>query len=69
MNHFLPSADGATHVKIVVVALVCAIMIVVAGIAAHLTVDGGVAMHANSPVLKAAKPVSYTNNKDIGVAR
>ena len=45
MNHFLPSADGATHVKIVVVALVCAIMIVVAGIAAHLTVDGGVAMH------------------------
>ena len=61
VNHSLPSADRNTHVKIVVVALVGATLVVLAGIAAHLSGDRELArLQAHGPVLKANKPVSLT---------
>lgn len=40
MNHSIITADRNTHVKMVVVALVAAIMVVTVGIAAHLRSTG-----------------------------
>ena len=61
MSHSLLTANRTTHVKIVVVALVGAIMVVVAGIAAHVSANSEIArLQAHGPVLKAGKPVSYT---------
>jgi hypothetical protein len=40
MNHSIITADRNTHVKMVVVALVAAIMVVTVGIAAHLRSSG-----------------------------
>jgi hypothetical protein len=40
MNHSIVTADRNTHVKMVVVALVAAIMVVTVGIAAHLRTSG-----------------------------
>lgn len=59
MNHSIYSADRATHVKIVVLALIVG---VVAGlsIAAHLNSDGGYAQAAR--VLKAGAPVTMTSS-------
>jgi hypothetical protein len=61
MSHSLVSASSHTHVKIVVVALVAAILLVLGGITAHVNANrdmAGVQTHA--PVVKAAKPVTYT---------
>ncbi|HYS48876.1 MAG TPA: hypothetical protein VEM36_08900 [Xanthobacteraceae bacterium] len=61
MSHSLLTADRRTHVKIVVVALVGAILVVATGIAAHVSSSGEVArLQADGPVLKAGKPVTYT---------
>ena len=61
MSHSLLSASPRTHVKIVIVALVGAILVVIAGIAAHVSASGElVRLQAHGPVLKAGKPVSYT---------
>jgi hypothetical protein len=61
MSYSLLNASAHTHLKIVVVALVGAILIVLSGITAHVNASrdiAGVQVHA--PVVKAAKPVSYT---------
>jgi hypothetical protein len=61
MSHSLLQASPRTHVKIVVVALVGAILVVVAGIAAHVSANRDIArLQAHAPVLKAAKPVTYS---------
>ena len=60
MSHSLPSARSQTHVKIVVVALVGAILIVLGGIAAHVNMNRDMArLQVHAPVIKAAKPVNY----------
>jgi hypothetical protein len=65
MSHSLLTADRGTHVKIVVVALVGAILVVAAGIAAHVSASGElVRLQAHGPVLKAGKPVTYTGQGD-----
>ncbi len=63
MNHSLLSADRGTHVKIVVVALIGALVVVIAGISAHVSDAGNLtaAIKANSPVVKAGKPAVYSN--------
>jgi hypothetical protein len=58
MNHSFHSADRATHLKIVVVALVAGIAVAAFGIAARTKVDYSQTAH----VVKAGKPVVLTSS-------
>jgi len=60
MNHSIYSADRATHMKIVVVALVAGIAVAGLGISARLTADNGYSQTAR--VIKAGKPVAITSS-------
>ena len=67
-NSSLMSADGATHLKIVVVSLVAAIVVVCVGIAARPDVPNGASagslrIEASGPVIKAGKPVVWTSRE------
>jgi hypothetical protein len=62
MSHSLLSASPRTHVKIVIVALVGAILVVIAGIAAHVSASHDIArLQAHAPVIKASTLPSYTD--------
>lgn len=58
MNHSIHSADRATHLKIVVLALVAGISVAGFGLAARSNVDYSQSAH----VLKAGKPVAVTSS-------
>jgi hypothetical protein len=58
MNHSIHSADRATHLKIVVVALVAGILVASFGIAARTSSDYSQTAH----VVKAGKPVAVTSS-------
>ena len=58
MNHSFHSADRATHLKIVVVALVAGIAVAAFGITARSSVDYSQTAH----VMKAGKPVVVTSS-------
>jgi len=58
MNHSIHSADRATHLKIVVVALVAGIAVAGFGIAARSNIDDSQTAH----VIKAGKPVVVTSS-------
>jgi hypothetical protein len=58
MNHSIHSADRATHLKIVVVALVAGIAVAAFGITARSNVDYSQTAH----VIKAGKPVVVTSS-------
>jgi hypothetical protein len=58
MNHSIHSADRATHLKIVVIALVAGIVVAGLGISARTNTDYAQAAH----VIKAGKPVAVTNS-------
>jgi hypothetical protein len=60
MNHSIHSADRATHLKIVVVALVAGIAVTAFGIAARSTVDNS---QTAARVIKAGKPVVITSSE------
>jgi hypothetical protein len=68
-NHSLLGADGATHLKIVAVALVAGIVVIMTGIAARPSLtDEAVAsansndrLHASGPIIRAGKPVVWTS--------
>ena len=64
MNHSFHSADRATHLKIVAVALVAGIAVAAFGIAARSNVDYSQTAH----VIKAGKPVVVTSS-DTSVVR
>jgi hypothetical protein len=66
MNHSIHSADRATHLKIVVVALVAGISVAAFGIAARTNVD--YSQTATAHVIKAGKPVVVTSS-DTSVVR
>ena len=72
-NSSLRSADGATHVKIVAVALVAGMMVIGIGVAARSNLDLSTAVTANSrleakgPVIKAGKPTAFTGGEVIVV--
>jgi hypothetical protein len=58
MNHSMYSADRGTHLKIVVVGLLCALLVAVVGISAHIgDVDLGTA-----PLVKAGQPTTMSGN-------
>jgi hypothetical protein len=58
MNHSIQSADRATHLKIVVVALIAGIAVAGFGISARTTADYSQTAH----VIKAGKPVVVTSS-------
>jgi hypothetical protein len=58
MNHSIHSADRATHIKIVVMALVAGIAVAGFGIAARSTADYSQTAH----MIKAGKPVVVTSS-------
>ena len=56
MNHSMYSADRGTHLKILVVALVCATVVAAVGIFAHVSdVDLGTV-----PLVRAGQPTAVT---------
>ncbi len=61
MNHSIYSADRATHLKVVVVALVAGIAVAGFGITARSLSDDGYAQTAR--VLKAGKAVAVTSSE------
>jgi len=65
MNHSLHSADRATHLKIVVVALIGATMVAGIGVAARMsgptTGDGVQRIEASAPV-KAGGPITVSSS-------
>jgi hypothetical protein len=64
MNHSIQSADRATHIKIVFVALVAGFAVASFGIAARSNVDDSQTAH----VVKAGKPVVLTSS-DVSMVR
>jgi hypothetical protein len=66
MSHSIYGADRKTHLKIVVVSLVCATLVAAVGIAAR--VDHATSAHATAtgktrpggPVIKAGQPIEVT---------
>lgn len=58
MNHSIHSADRATHLKIVVIALVAGIAVAGFGIATRTNTDYSQTAH----VIKAGKPVAITSS-------
>lgn len=60
MNHSIYSADRMTHLKIVVVALVAAIMVACFGVSARFNSDEGLTQTAR--VMKADRPVAVTSS-------
>ena len=62
MNHSIYSADRMTHLKIVVVALVAAIVVAGFSISARNTSDEGLTQTASMRVMKAGKPVVITSS-------
>jgi hypothetical protein len=60
MNHSIYSADRATHLKIVVVALVAGIAVAGLSITARSGSDDGMTQAAR--VVKAGKPVAITSS-------
>ena len=64
MNHSIHSADRATHLKIVVVALVAGIAVAAFGISARTNADYSQTAH----VVKAGKPVVVTSS-DVSTIR
>jgi hypothetical protein len=61
MNHSIHSADRATHLKIVVVALVAGICVAAFGIAARTNVDYSLTAQSTH-IVKAGKPVAVTSS-------
>ena len=60
-NYTLATADRLTHLKIVVVSLIAGIIVVGIGIAARPELpDMSTRLEARAPVLKAGKPVVWT---------
>ncbi len=58
MNHSIHSADRATHLKIVIVALVAGIAVAGLAISAHTSSDYSQTAH----VIKAGKPMTVTSS-------
>jgi hypothetical protein len=62
MNHSIIGADRTTHLKIVVVALVAAIVFVAVGITSRFTETGTATAQAPQLIVKAGKPVAVTTS-------
>jgi hypothetical protein len=67
MSHSLLSADGRTHVKIAIVALVAVAALVIVGLTARRADTNGAVAKASVPVLKAGKPTTYSTSDTFSV--
>jgi hypothetical protein len=67
MNHSLLTADRTTHLKIVVVALVAAVVVVAVGVTARITETGTATARMDAPVMKAGKPSIVTSRDDAAI--
>ncbi|HXX50782.1 MAG TPA: hypothetical protein VEI98_05780 [Xanthobacteraceae bacterium] len=59
MNHSMQGADRTTHLKIVVIGLLCAIVVAGIGIFAH--VGGGIDL-GTAPLVKAGQPTTLSGS-------
>jgi ABC-type proline/glycine betaine transport system permease subunit len=66
MNSSMFTADRTTHLKIVVVSLVCATLVAGVGITARVT-DSASGLHATVPVVEAGQPVTSAIRDDVVV--
>ena len=67
-NYSLATADRLTHLKVVVVSLIAGIVVVGVGIAARPELpDMSTRLEARAPVLKAGKPVVWTQSDRITI--
>jgi hypothetical protein len=67
-NYRIVSADRSTHIKVALVALIAGVVIVVGGLAALPKFpDMSTQIEARAPVLKAGKPVIWTNQEQISI--
>jgi hypothetical protein len=57
VNHSMYSADRTTHLKIVVIGLLCATLVAVVGIFAHVASDIDL---GTSPLVKAGQPTTFS---------
>ena len=65
MNNFsLFTADRATHLKIVVVAIVCATLVAGLGVSAGIGNDSADTGRIEATVIKAGKPVTASAHND-----
>ncbi len=74
MNHSIYSADRATHLKIVVVALVCATAVAAVGVAARVANVGTASVTADlqpgkGPIVRAAPTVTITSGDAASTVR
>jgi len=60
MNHSFYSADKATHVKIVALGAIAAVMLTIGGVAVRIA--GNDLQTAANPIVKAGKPVVWTSS-------
>lgn len=70
MNHSIYGADRLTHLKIVVVALIGAILVAGVGIAAHNagTQSGAMTAQGYGPIIKAGQP-TVVGARDVSTIR
>jgi hypothetical protein len=67
-NYTLNTADRLTHLKIVVVSLVAGIVVVGVGVAARPDLpDMSTRLESRAPVLKADKPVVWTQSDQVTI--
>ena len=65
MNHSIHSADRATHLKIVVVSLICAMLVAGIGLTARVSDNSaGASGRLETTVIKPAKPVTASAGDD-----
>ena len=74
MNHSIYSADRATHLKIVVVALVCATAVAGVAIGARVTsftTETSVVarLQSSAPIVKASRHITVTVRDDVPTIR
>lgn len=67
MNHSLLTANRNTHVKIVVVALLAALVVVVAGVNARISGTGVASPRTTTQVVKAGKPAVFSTRDTAAV--
>jgi hypothetical protein len=69
MSESLWSAGRDTHVRIITVALVAAIIVVTVGIYSRITTSGEsvAAVKADRPVVRAGQPAAYTDSTKLSV--
>ena len=71
MNHSIAHADGATHFKIAILALIAAVAVVLVGFSARVDDPGIETVRAENagPAIKASKVIRFTTHSGFEVRR